>query len=54
MCILVDELIGQQQVVIKNLGEKMKDIKGITGSTILGDGRVGLILDVNGIGELFR
>lgn len=50
---LVDELLGQQQVVIKNLGEKMKDIRGITGGAILGDGRVGLILDVNGVIESF-
>jgi len=51
-CLVVDELLGQQQVVIKNLGEKLKDAKGISGGAILGDGRVGLILDVNGIVEL--
>ncbi len=50
-CIAVDELLGQQQVVIKNLGEKLKDTKGISGGAILGDGRVGLILDVNDIVE---
>ncbi len=49
--ILVDELIGQQQVVIKNLGERFKNVKGISGSAILGDGKVGLILDVSGIRE---
>ncbi|MEE9259548.1 MAG: chemotaxis protein CheW, partial [Candidatus Scalindua sediminis] len=49
--ILVDELIGQQQVVIKNLGERFKNVKGISGSAILGDGKVGLILDVGGIRE---
>lgn len=52
LCIMVDELVGQQQVVIKNLGEKFHQIKGVAGATILGDGKVGLILDVNGILEL--
>lgn len=47
--LLVDELLGQQQVVIKSLGEKFKNVKGISGGAILGDGRVGLILDVSGI-----
>jgi two-component system chemotaxis sensor kinase CheA len=49
--IMVDELLGQQQVVIKNLGERFKNVKGISGGAILGDGNVGLILDVNGIRE---
>jgi two-component system chemotaxis sensor kinase CheA len=47
--LLVDELLGQQQVVIKNLGERFKDVKGISGGAILSDGKVGLILDVGGI-----
>jgi two-component system chemotaxis sensor kinase CheA len=51
-CILVDDLLGQQQVVIKNLGESLKNVRGVSGSAILGDGRVGLILDVNGLVEL--
>lgn len=50
-CIMVDELIGQQQVVIKTLGETFKNVKGIAGGAILGDGRVGLILDVRGLIE---
>ncbi len=54
ICILIDELIGQQQVVIKNLGEYLKGTKGLSGATILGDGRVGLILDVNSIAGLAR
>jgi two-component system chemotaxis sensor kinase CheA len=54
ICILIDELIGQQQVVIKNLGEYLKGAKGLSGATILGDGRVGLILDVNSIAGLSR
>jgi two-component system chemotaxis sensor kinase CheA len=47
----VDELIGRQQVVIKTLGEALEDIAGISGSAILPNGRVGLILDT---GELIR
>lgn len=52
-CIMVDELIGQQQVVIKTLGDTFKNIKGIGGGAILGDGRVGLILDVRGLIESY-
>ena len=47
--IVVDELIGQQQVVIKTLGERFKPAKGISGAAILGDGRVGLILEPTGL-----
>ncbi len=47
--LVVDELLGQQQVVIKTLGERFRDLRGISGAAILGDGRVGLILDVTGI-----
>jgi two-component system chemotaxis sensor kinase CheA len=47
--LVVDELIGQQQVVIKSLGESFKRIKGISGAAILGDGRVGLILEPTGL-----
>ncbi len=46
--LLVDDLIGKQEVVIKNLGEELK-IKGVAGATVMGDGRVGLILDIHGI-----
>ena len=48
-CVMVDELVGQQQIVIKNLGDQFRDVRGITGATILGNGRVGLILDVDGV-----
>jgi chemotaxis protein histidine kinase CheA len=48
-CLLVDELIGKQEVVIKNLGETFKEVVGIGGGCILGDGRVGLILDVEAL-----
>jgi two-component system chemotaxis sensor kinase CheA len=47
--LVVDELIGRQQVVIKSLGESMKDIPGISGGAIMPDGRVGLIIDVGGL-----
>jgi two-component system, chemotaxis family, sensor kinase CheA len=48
-CLLVDDLLGKQEVVIKSLGETFKNIKGIAGCAILGDGRVGLILDLHGV-----
>lgn len=48
-CILVDDLLGQQQVVIKSMGDALKGLRGISGSSILGDGKVGLILDTSGI-----
>jgi two-component system, chemotaxis family, sensor kinase CheA len=48
-CLFVDDLIGKQEVVIKSLGETFKDVAGLAGCAILGDGRVGLILDIDGI-----
>ncbi len=48
-CLRVDELIGKQEVVIKSLGEMLNNIPGIAGGAILGDGRVGLILDLDGV-----
>jgi chemotaxis protein histidine kinase CheA len=47
--LVVGELIGQQQVVIKTLGERFEKLKGIAGAAILGDGRVGLILEMTGL-----
>lgn len=44
--LLVDELLGQQQVVAKTLGGSLGKVPGVSGGAILGDGRVGLILDV--------
>ena len=41
----VDELIGQLQVVLKSLEANYRRVKGVSGATILGDGRVALILD---------
>ncbi|MDI6602113.1 MAG: chemotaxis protein CheW, partial [Thermoanaerobacteraceae bacterium] len=45
--ILVDSLIGQQEIVIKSLGKYLSNIKSIAGATILGDGDVALIVDTN-------
>jgi two-component system chemotaxis sensor kinase CheA len=47
--LLVDELLGQQQVVIKSLDSNFRPVEGISAATILGDGRVALILDVSAI-----
>ncbi len=49
MCIAVDQLIGKQEVVIKSLGKTYRDVPAISGGAILGDGRVGLIIDVNAL-----
>jgi two-component system chemotaxis sensor kinase CheA len=47
IALLVDELIGQHQVVVKNLEANYRKVPGVSGATILGDGRVALILDVS-------
>ncbi|MGB5396278.1 MAG: chemotaxis protein CheA [Gammaproteobacteria bacterium] len=47
--LFVDDLLGQQQVVIKSLETNFRQIKGISGATILGDGTVALIVDVPGL-----
>jgi two-component system chemotaxis sensor kinase CheA len=52
--LLVDELLGQQQVVAKTLGDGLGKIQGVSGGAILGDGRVGLILDPSEIVALAR
>jgi len=44
--VLVDDLLAQQQVVIKSLESNFKPVVGIAGATILGDGTVALIIDV--------
>lgn len=54
MCLLLDELLGKEEVVIKSLGGGLRNIKGIAGGAILGDGRVGLILDMSGIYDVAR
>jgi len=50
--LLVDEILGQQQIVIKSLGEALKGVPGIAGGAIMPDGKVGLILDIGGIVKL--
>jgi len=52
ICLFLDELLGKEEVVIKSLGETLKDTKGIAGGAIMGDGKVGLILDMAGIWDL--
>ncbi len=47
-CLFADELIGQQQAVIKGLSDYIGKVPGITGCMILGDGGIGLILDIEG------
>ena len=61
VALLVDELIGQRQVVLKSLEANYRRVDGVSGATILGDGRVALILDIPNLvalnksrGDLFR
>ena len=49
VALLVDELLGQQQVVVKNLEANYRKVDDVSGATILGDGRVALILDVGSL-----
>jgi two-component system chemotaxis sensor kinase CheA len=51
-CVLVDALVGKQEVVIKSLGETFQDQQVFAGAAILGDGRVGLILDTTALVRL--
>ncbi|MGA3226178.1 MAG: chemotaxis protein CheA [Acidobacteriaceae bacterium] len=50
--LMVDELLGQQQVVVKSLEKNLHKVEGLMGATILGDGRVAPILDVTALSEL--
>jgi two-component system chemotaxis sensor kinase CheA len=52
MCLLLDELLGKEEVVIKSMGGYMQNVKGIAGGAIMGDGKVGLIIDMAGIWQL--
>lgn len=54
LALLVDEVMGQQQVVVKSLETNFKRVQGIAGATILGDGRAALILDIAGIIAMSR
>lgn len=49
MGLVVDRLVGEQEVVIKSLSRYCGEVKGVSGATILGDGNVALIMDVNGL-----
>lgn len=49
LCLLVDEIVGQQQAVVKSMEDNYTFIDGIAGATIMGDGRVAMILDVSTI-----
>lgn len=49
VALLVDELLGQQQVVVKNLESNYRRVEDVSGATIMGDGRVALILDVGAL-----
>ncbi|WP_459978417.1 hybrid sensor histidine kinase/response regulator [Nautilia lithotrophica] len=52
--LIVDRFIGQEEIVIKSLGEFLKGIPGIAGATIRGDGRVTLIIDVGSLMRLAK
>lgn len=47
--IIVDDIVGQQQVVIKKLGPELKKVPGLAGGAILGDGKAALIIDLHGL-----
>ena len=51
--LVVDRLVGKQEVVVKSLGDTFAGVRGVTGGAILGDGRIGLILDAHGIVTMF-
>ena len=50
--LVVDQLLGQQQVVVKSLEKNLHKVEGLLGATILGDGRVAPIIDVTALAEL--
>lgn len=52
--LVVDKLVGEQEVVIKSLSRFCGDVRGISGATILGNGHVALIVDVNGVVAMAR
>jgi two-component system chemotaxis sensor kinase CheA len=49
VALVVDELLGKREVVLRSLGETFHGVAGIAGGAILGDGRIGLILDTGGL-----
>jgi two-component system, chemotaxis family, sensor kinase CheA len=54
LALIVDELLGKQEIVIKSLGEALVSISGVAGAAILADGRISLILDAGGLMTLQR
>jgi two-component system chemotaxis sensor kinase CheA len=52
LAVVVDALLGKQEVVIKGLGDMFRGVRGVAGGAILGDGRIGLILDAGGLMSL--
>jgi two-component system chemotaxis sensor kinase CheA len=54
VAVMVDEILGQQQVVIKSMEQNFRKVDGVAGATILSDGTVGFILDVRGVVEIAR
>jgi two-component system chemotaxis sensor kinase CheA len=53
-CLLADEIVDRQEVVIKSLGAMFQQLPGISGGAILGDGMIALIIDVKGIISLYE
>jgi len=51
-CLMVDKIVSKAEVVVKSLGESLKNVKGLAGGAILGNGRIGLIIDTEGLFEL--
>ncbi|HHY70765.1 MAG TPA: chemotaxis protein CheA [Thermoanaerobacterales bacterium] len=49
MCLFADEILGAQQVVVKAIPKYIKNVRGISGCTVMGDGKVSLIIDVSGL-----
>lgn len=53
-CLLADEIVGRQEVVIKSLGGALRNLMGVAGGAILGDGKVALIIDVKGVVSIYE
>ncbi len=54
LAIAVDQVIGDEEIVVKPMGQEFAHVRGLSGATVLGDGGIALILDVHGIHELSR
>lgn len=53
-CVMVDDILGQHQVVVKKLGNEVSNLKGFSGSAILGDGKPALILELSELAQVIR